>query len=132
MRISSELYAQMIEQARAEAPNECCGMIGTRDGEAVSVYPTANAAETPKYRFVIDGQEQYNVWRKIEEESELGAIYHSHPRTAPEPSLTDIRYAEGWPGVIWIIIGYAESDPEVRAWQIEGDEATETKLEIAG
>ena len=44
MRIARQLYAQMIEQARAEAPNECCGMIASQDGEAVRVYPTENAA----------------------------------------------------------------------------------------
>ena len=130
MRIAPELYAQMIEQARAEAPNECCGMIGSRDGAAVSMYPTVNAANEPRYRFEMDGQEQYNVWRQIEEEAELGAIYHSHPRTAPEPSLTDIKYAEFWPGVVWIIVGFVETEPQVRAWLIDGDEVRETKLEV--
>ena len=38
---------------------------------------------------------------------ELGAIYHSHTRTAPYPSQTDINFAANWPGVEWIIVGLA-------------------------
>ena len=38
---------------------------------------------------------------------ELGAIYHSHIRTAPYPSQTDINFAANWPGVEWIIVGLA-------------------------
>src|SRR5205807_4727329 len=81
MRIARQLYAQMIEQARAEAPNECCGMIASQDGEAVRVYPTENAAASP-LRYEIDGAEQIRIYNEIEDAGlELGAIYHSHTRT---------------------------------------------------
>lgn len=130
MRMAPELYAQMIEHARSEAPNECCGMIGSRGGQVVKLYPAANAADSPRYRFEIAGQELYNVLSEIEEESELGGIYHSHPRTAPEPSLTDIKYAELWPDLTWIIVGFAEHEPDVRAWRIEDGEVTEAELVV--
>ena len=37
--------------------------------------------------------------------AELGAIYHSHTRSEPYPSQTDINFAAGWPGVEWLIVG---------------------------
>ncbi len=38
---------------------------------------------------------------------ELGAIYHSHTRSEPYPSQTDVNFAAHWPGVEWLIVGLA-------------------------
>jgi proteasome lid subunit RPN8/RPN11 len=38
MRLAQQLYDEIVAHAREEAPNECCGMVATRDGEAVKVY----------------------------------------------------------------------------------------------
>ena len=54
MRISRELLDDVIAHARADAPNECCGMIASRDGEAVAVHRARNAAASP-LRYEIDG-----------------------------------------------------------------------------
>ncbi|MFL5822447.1 MAG: M67 family metallopeptidase [Solirubrobacteraceae bacterium] len=129
MRIAPELYEQMIEQARAEAPNECCGMIGSRDGEAVRVYPTTNAAASP-LRYEIDGAEQIRIYNEIDEAGlELGAIYHSHTRTEPYPSQTDINLAF-YPDSLYVIIGLASSDPEVRAYNIRDGRVDEAELAV--
>lgn len=130
MRISRELYEEMIEHAREEAPNECVGLLGARDGSAVKLYRAANAAASP-LRFEIDGAEQIRYHNDIEEAGlELGAIYHSHTRTEPQPSQTDISFAAGWPGVLWVIIGLASETPEVRTWRIEGSQVTEADLDV--
>ena len=51
----------------------------------------------------------------------MGAIYHSHVRSAPYPSQTDIGFAANWPGVEWIIVGLKDGEaPEVRSYLIEG------------
>jgi proteasome lid subunit RPN8/RPN11 len=131
MRISSELYAQMTEQARAEAPNECCGMIGTRDGEAVRIYPTVNTAASP-LRYEIDGAEQLRIYNEIEDAGlELGAIYHSHTRTDPYPSQTDINLAF-YPDSLYVIIGVAGPEPKVRAFSIRDGEVCEAEIEVGG
>ena len=36
MRISQSLIDEMVAHAREDLPNECCGMVGGRDGEATS------------------------------------------------------------------------------------------------
>ena len=128
MRISPDLYAELIAHAREEAPKECCGLIAASEGTVIGVHRATNAADAPRYRFEIDRQELYDLTQELGDD--LDAIYHSHPRTAPEPSLTDIEFAKLWPGITWIIVGYAESDPQVRAWLIDGGEATETELSI--
>jgi proteasome lid subunit RPN8/RPN11 len=130
MRISPELHSQLIEHAREEAPNECCGMIASRDGEAVSVHRAVNAAASP-LRYEIDGAEQYRIQMEIEEAGlDLGAIYHSHTRTEPYPSQTDISLAF-YPESLYVIVGVAGPEADVRAFEIRGGRVEEAELEVA-
>ena len=117
LRISRALCEQIVAQSLDEAPNECCGMIASLEGEAVRVYPAVNAAASP-LRYEIDGAEQYRIQSEIEEQGwELGAIYHSHTRSAPYPSQTDINLAF-YPDSIYVIVGVGGAEPEVRAFRI--------------
>lgn len=130
MRIARALYDEMIEHARAEAPNECCGMVGSRDGEAVRVFRTVNAAASP-LRFEIEPDEQLRVHQAIDSAAlELGAIYHSHTRTEPKPSQTDVNFAAWWPGVLWIIVGLANGEVSVRTWSIDDGKVSEAQLDV--
>ena len=131
MRIAPRLYDEIVSHARAEAPNECCGMISARHGTAVKVYRATNTEASP-LRFVIDGQEQIRFYNEIElAELELGAIYHSHTRTEPKPSQTDIGFAASWPGVDWIIVGLASGEADVRSWQISDGQVAEAELLVS-
>ena len=62
--------------------------------------------------------------------AELGAVYHSHTRSAPYPSQTDINFSQNWPGIEWIIVGLAGDEPEVRSYTIDGGTVTEVELEV--
>jgi proteasome lid subunit RPN8/RPN11 len=130
MRIARELYDEIIDHARAEAPNECVGLVAARDSEAVEVHRARNAESSP-LRFSIDSQEQVRLWKQIDDAGlEIGAIYHSHTRTEPRPSQTDINFAQGWPGVAWIIVGLAGEEPEVRTWLIHDGQVSEAELVV--
>lgn len=132
MRIARELYEQIVAHARAEAPNECCGVVATNgDGSAQHVFPATNKYASP-LRFEIDEQDLIRIWRAIDERDlDLGAIYHSHTRTAPEPSQTDINGAAQWPGALWVIVGLAADDePDVRTWAIEDGRVTQVELVV--
>ena len=129
MRISRQLLDELIAHARAEAPNECVGMIASRDGAAVAVHRATNAAASP-LRYEIEGREQYRIQTAIEDAGlDLGAIYHSHTRSAPEPSQTDINLAF-YPEALYIIVGLAGDEPDVRAWRIAEGRVSEAQLDV--
>ena len=130
VKIARDLYDEIVAHAREEAPNECCGMVGSNDGQALAVYRAVNAEASP-LRFRIDPEEQLELHTKIEDAGlELGAIYHSHTRTAPRPSQTDINFARNWPGVEWVIVGLAGEEPEVRCYLIEDSVVREVELRV--
>jgi len=131
VQITRDLLEQIIAQAHAEAPNECCGIIAAQDGKAVSVHPARNAAASP-LRYEMEGTEQYRIQSAIEDAGhELGAIYHSHTRTPPVPSQTDINLAF-YPEALYVIVGVAGEEPDVRAYRIVEGEVSEQPLEVAG
>jgi [CysO sulfur-carrier protein]-S-L-cysteine hydrolase len=130
MRISRKLFDEMVAHALQDAPNECCGMIASRNGEAVKVHRATNAAASP-LRYEIDGAEQYRIQMAIEDEDlELGAIYHSHTRSEPYPSQTDINLAF-YPEALYVIVGVAGDEPQVRAYEIRDSQVSETELQVS-
>jgi proteasome lid subunit RPN8/RPN11 len=140
VQIARPLIDEMVAHAREEAPNECCGMVAADDGRAVRVFRATNTEASP-LRFNIDGQEIYRVTEEIEGSGlRLGAIYHSHTRGEPYPSQTDIGFAlvdgrgdQWWPGTLYVIVGVAGEEPEVRAYDIRpGGEVVEVPIEIEG
>jgi len=140
VRIARELLEEIVAHAREDAPNECCGMVAGRDGRAVRVYRAQNTEASP-LRFNIDSREIYRVVGEIEDNGEeLAAIYHSHTRSAPHPSQTDINVAltrdwsaQQWPGTAYLIVGVAGEPAEPRLWDIRpGGEVVEVALEVDG
>jgi [CysO sulfur-carrier protein]-S-L-cysteine hydrolase len=128
--ISRQLLDEIVAHARADAPNECCGMIATRDGRATAVHRTRNIHASP-LRFEMDPGEQLRVLDGIEQAGlELGAIYHSHTRSEPYPSLTDVNLARWWPEPLWVIVGLAGPEPDVRAFRIVDGTVSEAALEV--
>ena len=105
-------------------------MVATRDDAAVSVHAAENTAASP-FRFEVDGLEVHRTLTGIEDAGhDLGAIYHSHTRSEPYPSQTDVNFAANWPGVEWIIVGLANGeDPVVRSYLIDGGVITEVPVD---
>jgi proteasome lid subunit RPN8/RPN11 len=110
MKIPQALIDEMVAHAREDLPNECCGMVGGRDGEAETVIRVANSAASP-LRYEMDPQEQYDALKAIEDAGcEMLAIYHSHTKSAAYPSQTDVNQAVAWPEQVYLIVSLA--DPE--------------------
>lgn len=120
MRISQSLIDEMVAHARADLPNECCGMVGGTDGEASVVIPVVNSAASP-LRFEMDPQGQYNALKAIEDDGkEMLAIYHSHTKSAAYPSQTDVNQAVNWPDAIYLIVSLRDEDaPEVKGYWLK-------------
>ena len=131
MRIDSALLERIVAHARRDFPNECCGMLGVREGRAVAIHEATNLAASP-LRFEVEGREILQAQDAFEAEgAELGAIYHSHTRSEPYPSQTDINFAAGWPGVEWLIVGLRrDAEPTVRSYRIDDGVVTEVDVDV--
>ena len=131
MRISQDLIDEIVAHAREDLPNECCGLIGGRDGEATSVHRARNSAAT-WLRYELHPTDQLRIMNRIEDDGEeLAGIYHSHTKSAAEPSQTDINLAEGWPGVAQLICSLEHDDaPVVRAWDLDDKRVQEVELDV--
>jgi proteasome lid subunit RPN8/RPN11 len=139
MDISHELLDEVIAHALEDPRNEVCGVVAVEAGgsspapgaaRAVRVHRATNVHASP-LKFEIDPKELILLYNAIEAEGHaLGAIYHSHVRSAPYPSQTDVNFAANWPGVEWIIVGLAaEQEPKVRSYLIEQGEVREVPLQ---
>jgi proteasome lid subunit RPN8/RPN11 len=133
MLIARTLLDELTAHAREDAPNECCGVVAIEPGppaRAARVHRAVNTAASP-LRFEVDGLQLLHTIDEIERDGcELGAIYHSHTRTAPYPSQTDINFAANWPDVEWIIVGLAAGDtPQMRSYLINGGKVEEVKIQ---
>lgn len=133
MVIARELLDQILQHALADSANEVCGVLSVEPGppaRAVRSYRATNVHHSP-LKFEIDSLELLDLWQTIEAEGfEMGAVYHSHVRSEPYPSQTDINFAANWPGVEWIIIGLGQDEPDVRSYLIKGAEVTEVPLDV--
>ena len=131
MRIARALLDEIVAHAVRDAPNECCGVIAGRDGAASGVHATENVVASP-FRFEIDGLALMGLIDRFEADGdELAAIYHSHTRSDPYPSQTDLNFAALWPGVEWLIVGVPKNgEPTVRHYRIEDGRITEAELEV--
>lgn len=116
--LSGAQRVRMLAHAREEAPRECCGLLLGTAGAVAEVWPARN--ELPgisSYR--IDPRDHFAAIRRARSAglSILGA-YHSHPRSAPEPSARDLE--DAWPELVYVIVSLEEASRSrpVRAWRL--------------
>jgi proteasome lid subunit RPN8/RPN11 len=131
VRIAQQLIDEIVAHAREEVPNECCGLIGGRDGLATSVRRARNLFESP-LRFEVANP--IPILNAIDEAGEeLAGIYHSHTKSEAYPSQTDVNLARGWPDPLWFICSLADPDaPVVRAFAIRDGAVEEVELVVEG
>lgn len=131
MKISQALIDEMVAHAREDLPNECCGMIGGRDGEATSVVRVENAAHSP-LRYEMDPQGQFDALKQIEDAGdELIGIYHSHTRSAAYPSQTDVNEARMWPEQVYVIVSLENKEaPDVKAYDLADLKIADVDLDV--
>ena len=101
------------EHARAEAPNEACGLLVLRDGTAERYIAGTNVARSP-YRFELLTDPEH--WFLEDDGYEL-AVFHSHPTDSARPSRTDIENVGLWEGRPYVILS---GSGELAAFRIEG------------
>ena len=129
MKLTRGQADELIAHAREEDPNECCGMIGGRDGAAVTIYRASNAEGSP-LRYNLDPSDQFRIMTAMDDAGEdLTAIYHSHTKSPAYPSQTDINLA-AYPGTLYVIVSLLEGEEPVRAFRIEDGAVEEVELDV--
>jgi len=110
--VPAALRAELAEHARAELPNEACGLVVFKDGVAERFVPGTNAAASP-YRFELEVEPE--AWFLEDDGYEL-AVFHSHPSSPPRPSRTDVENIGLWQGKPYLI--YSVREDLLNAWTI--------------
>ena len=132
LTIAPGLQAKIIAHARADHPDEACGVIAGPAGSdrPERFIPMLNAERSPTfYRF--DSMEQFRVWREMDErDEEPVVIYHSHTATEAYPSRTDVEIA-GYPEAHYLLVSTREPDTvEIRSFRIVDRDVTEEPVRI--
>lgn len=111
----------IVDQARAELPNECCGLLAGvfeedgKVGRVVKRYPLLNDLASST-EFCAEPKGQLAAHKEMDRERlELLAVYHSHPTSAPVPSRKD-RERSIDANVMALIVSLRGDQPEIAAW----------------
>jgi proteasome lid subunit RPN8/RPN11 len=117
MLISSNVIAEMLAHARAEAPRECCGLL-IGQGESVVRSVRARNLDVKATRYLVDPEDHFAAIRAARTDGlEVIGAYHSHPSSAPIPSATDIAEANSGSDFLYVIVSLIGDD--VRAYRME-------------
>jgi len=130
LEIPSDIHAQILAQARREAPVEACGILAGSDGRARKIYAMTNADAACDH-FMMEPQEQFAVVRDMRAAGlEMLAIYHSHPESPARPSAEDIRLALT-PDVIYVIVSLPDdAAPVTKGFIIDDGKVTEVPVAV--
>lgn len=126
---------EMLVHARAEVPNEACGLLSgsLSEGAATTYHPARNADASP-YVYTVHPEDLVRIVFGIEDAGEdLVAIFHSHTHTPAVPSPTDRRQAQ-YPDAFYVLATLSDPDADaavaLRAWRITDGESHEVPLAI--
>ena len=112
MVVPAAVRSALVEHAEAESPNEACGVVVFRDGEAERYIRGTNLAASP-YRYEL--QVPPETWFLEDEGYEL-AVFHSHVSSPPRPSRTDVENIGLWEGKPYLILSLHTG--ELAGWRI--------------
>jgi proteasome lid subunit RPN8/RPN11 len=135
LHIPCRIYEEMMNHARHELPNECCGLLGGhfvddnhREGLAVKLYPLVNEVGSPIAFRTAEHASLFQAHRDMRQQQlEVLAVYHSHPTSDPIPSKSD-REQWFYDSSVHLIIGLKEDSPVLRGWWLRDDRCSEAEV----
>jgi [CysO sulfur-carrier protein]-S-L-cysteine hydrolase len=132
LTLPSALRDEIVSHARADHPDEACGVIAGPAGtdRPERFIPMLNAARSPTF-YEFDSMELLRVWREMDDrDEEPVVIYHSHTATEAYPSRTDIALAQE-PGAHYVLVSTRDPDEvEFRSYRIVDGAVTEEEVRI--
>lgn len=130
LEIPNDIFERIVEQAKAEAPIEACGILAGSDGRVERLYTMTNA-DRSRTHCMMEPREQFAVVKDIRAAGlKMLAIYHSHPETPARPSAEDVRLALT-PDVIYVIVSLRNAaDPAIKGFLINEGAITTVPVEV--
>ncbi|HEX5578404.1 MAG TPA: M67 family metallopeptidase [Candidatus Limnocylindria bacterium] len=136
LTVPQAVAEMLLAHARAELPNEACGLLSgsAAEGVVTSFHPARNVEASP-LRYAVHPEDLVRITFAIDDAGEdLVAIFHSHTRSAAVPSATD-RRAAMYPDAVYLLASLSDAGASpaaaLRAWRIRDGAASEVPLELA-
>lgn len=133
LRIPRPIFEELIAHALAERPNECCGLLSglivDDVGEVRAIHPLVNELQSPT-EFASEPRGLFAAMKAMRaSDTEILAVYHSHPTSPPVPSRRDLErnYSEQ---VINLIVGLAGPVPVLRGWWLTAESYREAEWSV--
>jgi proteasome lid subunit RPN8/RPN11 len=129
MRIRRAVIDAVVDHARREAPLECCGLLLGADDDVLESWLARNLRGS-RTAYLVDPEDHFAAIRKARAAGLLVVGgYHSHPRSLPVPSATDIAEATD-PEFLYLIVSLAAAEPKMAAYRIRDGGFREIAIEI--
>ncbi len=130
------IYQAMLAHARAQYPNEACGLLRGRAGRVIEFLPAQNVSPTPRTDYEVDAATLLRALDWEDEGDELIAIFHSHPVSPAYPSMVDVAKAT-YPDSVYLILSLQRpTDPELKGYRLQpevilhGEEAASLRTQL--
>jgi proteasome lid subunit RPN8/RPN11 len=131
IQLARGVAAEILNHARGNPEDECCGLLAGRHGVITQAYPAKNAAEHPASAYEIAPKELFRIMREIRAAGlELLGIYHSHPHGDNEPSQRDVEQAYYPDAAYFILSPRADVPQPIRAYSIRDGRWTQLEVKI--
>ena len=140
LRIDRATYDAIVAHARADHPDEACGVVAGPEGSdrPERFVPMLNAARSPTF-YEFDSADLLRLYRDMDDRGEEPVVvYHSHTATEASPSRTDVSYASE-PNAHYVLVstrhhgretGLAGDEVEFRSFRIVDGEVSEEDVEV--
>jgi len=132
LTIGQDLVDAMVAHARADHPDEACGVIAGPAGldQPQRFIPMVNAARSPTF-YEFDSMDLLRLYREMDaRDEEPVVVYHSHTATEAYPSRTDISYASE-PNAHYVLVSTRSPDiEEIRSFRIVDGVVDEEEVRI--
>jgi proteasome lid subunit RPN8/RPN11 len=131
IRLARDVAAEVLNHARSNPDEECCGLLAGRQGAITQAFPAQNAAQHPATAYEIAPKELFRIMREIRAGGlEVIGIYHSHPNGDNQPSPRDVEQAY-YPDAAYLILSPRTDAPEpIRAYSIREGRWTQLEIKI--
>ena len=136
MQVRREVLDAIAVHAQRDSPRECCGLLIGTELEVIEAVATANVAAEPHRHYQVSPEDHFAQIKRCRDAASQGiaaviGAYHSHPRSAPAPSPTDLEEAFG--EFLYIIAGPVDGPAALalRAYRLQAGRFEDVPLTVA-